>query len=147
MPARRRLGAGLVAGLAMALPVQAVPEEGCYLRPADGAASHLGLRRSRAQIVEVDIRIATRDGSECRVSGLARRRPQPGGERLVFPIRTPGTEPCQVQVVLQADALVVSTPGAACSARPPCGGLITLDGQRFEHSARSADTAACFAAP
>jgi hypothetical protein len=145
--APRVLSIGLVAALAAAPAVQAAPAEGCHLRAVDGATSHLGLRRSHAQVFEVDIRVATRDGSECRVRGLARLRGQGADERLVFPIRTPGAEPCQVQVALASDELRVATPGAACRATPPCGALIPLDGQRFSRSDRSADIAACFAAP
>jgi len=136
--------------LTLATPhAAAAPEEGCYLRSGDAQlpAGHLGIKRSRLQIYDVDIRLVTEGGSECRVSGVARRRGVAGQEVLAFPLRQPGAEACQVLVTTGPQSIVLTTPGQACAARPPCGALIALDGLRFERSAKVADAASapCFA--
>jgi hypothetical protein len=131
------------------LPAAALPAEGCYARGGDARlpAGHLGIKRSRAQIYAVEIRLVTEGGSECRVDGAARVRKVAGREVLAFPLRTPGAEACQVHLETGPDSIIVATPGEACRARPPCGALMALDGLGFARSSRLAEPSAapCFA--
>lgn len=135
---------------ASGLPVLAQPAEACYVRaePATPAAiplasdmvsSHLGIRRNRARLFDVEISLTTPGGSNCTLNGLARVRGTAGQEVLAFPMRrdaslppSPTGVPCQVFVQLTPTALVLATSEQACAAQPPCDGLIAVHGQRFE---------------
>lgn len=140
--------AALLAGFAPAVLAQ--PAETCYVRqeaaaPAaiplasDTVSSHIGIRRNRAQLFDVDISLTTPGGANCTLTGVARVRGTAGQEVLAFPLRrdaslppSPTGVPCQVFVQLTPTALVLATSDQACAAMPPCDGVIAVHGQRFE---------------
>ena len=145
--------------------VTAQPAEACYVRlePAtpvsiplasDTVSSHLGIRRNRAKLFDVEISLSTPGGANCTLTGLARVRGTPGQEVLAFPLRrdatlppSPTGVPCQVFVQLTPTALVLATSEEACAAMPPCGGMIPVHGQRFELAGKvePPDKGPCFA--
>lgn len=147
--------------------VAAQPAEACYVRlepalPAsiplasDTVSSHIGIRRNRAKLFDVDISLTTPSGANCSLRGLARVRGTPGQEVLAFPLRrdaslppSPTGVPCQVFVQLTPTALVLATSDEACAAQPPCEGFIPVHGQRFELAGKVAppDRGPCFARP
>jgi hypothetical protein len=128
----------------------AQPAEACYVRiepaaPAsiplasDVVSSHIGIRRNRAQLFDVDISLSLPSGANCSISGIARLRGTRGQEVLAFPLRrdaslppSPTGTPCQVFVQLTPTALVLATTEQACAAQPPCEGVIPVNGQRFD---------------
>lgn len=136
------------AGLAaLAVPhAAAQPARACYVRVETDeplVTSYLGMRRSKSQLFDVDISISLPGGANCSVSGVARLRGEPGRELLAFPLRpdpsvqkAAGNVPCQVFVQLTSTALVLATSDEACKPQPPCGGLLDLNGQRFDLSGR-----------
>jgi hypothetical protein len=135
----------------------------CYVRqesasPAAGAASgptqsYLGLRRKATQLVEVSVSVAAANGAVCSVAGIAKLRGSPGAEYLSLVVRPDGRAsadaPCQLRIQGTATAVELATTEPACRAQSLCAGLVQLDGQRFELSARVPDgvRGPCFAQP
>ena len=149
--------------------VHAAPLEfadGCYVRPepallaASGASgttqSYLGLRRKSAQLVEVNVSVAGANGAVCNVAGIAKVRGNPGAEYLSLVVRPEGGLQrnsvdllCQLRIHGTPTAVELATTESACQAQSLCGGMVQLNGQRFELSRRlpAGSTTPCFASP
>jgi len=146
-------------GQAQAAPGEFV--DACYVRaePASPAASgpgqsHLGLRRKGTQIVEVNVAVTGADGAVCSVAGVAKVVGAPGAEYLSLAVRPDGAArgsstdvPCQLRIRSTATAVELAASEPSCRAQSLCGGLVQLDGQRFDQSGRVPDggRGPCFA--
>ena len=139
--------------------------DGCYVRPeptllaASGASgptqSHLGLRRKGTQLVEVNVAVAGANGAVCSVAGIAKLRGTPGAEYLSLVVRPESglqrnavNALCQLRIQGTPTAVELTTTEPSCQAQSLCGGLVQLDGQRFELSGKVPGAGGpCFASP
>ena len=137
--------------------------DGCYVRPepalaaASGASgptqSYLGLRRKGTQLVEVNVAVAGANGTVCSVAGIAKWRGPPGAEHLSLVVRPESGRNsadalCQLRIQGTPTAVELATTEPTCQAQSLCGGLVQLDGQRFELSGRVPSAGSpCFASP
>ena len=133
------------AGTAAPLPFP----DACFVRPeaaasaagsaSEPARSHLGVRRKSTQLYEIELTVAGPNLATCSVAGVARFRGSAGREVLTMVVRPDGSGAaarssglCQLFLLPTESAIELGITESACRAQGLCGGLVQLQGQRFD---------------